>query len=556
MTSVACRQIVGHGDDTWRNISSKVSLALFISYPIFGRLFGDSDYPWCLAMAAGVLLIIQNFSLNIRITLSTVAWITITAVALISFLALGSSATYNPKRVITFVMTIALMIVLSTKRGWIAPAMKIALVMLSVHAIATMLFLLLPGLYDSLVKPIFFPNIASAVGYQSGLTSHYSYNGMLLSAGVLLSTADFVSARRFSRKGQTSPDRKIVLVLLFCLALVATSKRGPLIAVVTATLLTAYICSGKYKAVALLKIAFVVVLVATAFCIAVQFIPQLGNVVLRLQEIGSADASDADSGRSLLWDRAIELFQSNPVFGHGWGTYRYYWSGRSDLVTVTAHNVVLNLLAEVGIVGLLIFFVAATPALLGLWRMASRIGKLDSHWYMPIYFAFSFQLFFFVYSFTGSPLYDMESYSFYLLMSCGVWMVLGDGLRKRSSRSFWWAVRARTASSKNPERRLGLPFCGHAVMDHGGCAYVPEREDADGARRASGGARRGLRGLRDLVRGGRGGSRRAPRRGGEGVVQSRDPLPGVRRPRHLRAHRASPRHLAVPHLRPLHRAED
>ena len=56
-----------------------------------------------------------------------------------------------------------------------------------------------------------------------------------------------------------------------------------------------------------------------------------------------------------------------------------------------------------------------------------------------------------------------------------------------------------------------------------------------------------------------GGSRRAPRRGGQ-EARPRDPLPGVRRPpwraRRPRAHLAPPRRLAVRDPRPLRRAED
>ena len=90
-----------------------------------------------------------------------------------------------------------------------------------------------------------------------------------------------------------------------------------------------------------------------------------------------------------------------------------------------------------------------------------------------------------------------------------------------------------------------------------GVAYASGREDAGGALRALDGAGRGLGGLGDLVRGGRGRSRRAPRRGGQ-EAGPRNPLPCVRRPlrraRHSRAHLASPRRLAVRDLRALRRA--
>lgn len=404
--------------------SLSVAMVLFLVYPLFRNLLGEIDAVWYISMIAGAYIIFRSFRPTVVLSLSFVAWFAISVIALASFLVLGSAATGAPKRMLTFSITILLMLSLSTNKSWIRPTMRIALCMLLIHAFATLLFAMIPSVYTGFVKPRFFADSQDAIGAQSGLTAHYSYNGMLLSAGVLLSAAELWTVSDSSKGDFRAIAPNAVILFVFVLALLVTSKRGPLLAVVAALVLGLYVGSGKYKFSAFLKIglfacgaAFIVVALS-------QFVPQIATVFERFAEIsGGLDDADATNGRSYLWERAVELWQSSPIVGHGWGTYRYYWEGRLDVATSTAHNVFLNLLAEVGVAGLLLFLVAAIPPFVGLWQAMSRRGELGFDAF-AVTFAFMFQIFFLVYSFTGSPLYDIESYIFYLLLSCGVWFAL------------------------------------------------------------------------------------------------------------------------------------
>ena len=432
MTSATCVAVrrensaVKQGHEFFLGGSAKVALVLFLIYPLFRNLLGGYDVIWYISMFSAVYLIVKNFDLGLTLTLSVVAWLVIALIALASFLALGASATGSPKRMLTFVIVIVLAITLGTRTNWIWPTLNIALVLLSIHAAATLLFAAVPSVYTSFVKPVFFAGDVDAVGCQSGLTSHYSYNGMLLSAGVLLSASQLA----LTEEGACDLRKwipKVFVFLFFVAALLATSKRGPLIAVVISLVLALFIGSGKYKFDAFAKIALGAVVGVCVLGALAQVFPQITVVFERFQEV-SASATDADAthGRSYLWERAYELWLSSPMIGHGWGTYRYYWEGRIDVATTTAHNVFLNLLSEVGIVGLFIFLIAALPPLVGLWKLMSSQRKLEKKKRVAVTFAFMFQIFFFVYCFTGSPLYDIESYIFYILMSCGIWMAFAN----------------------------------------------------------------------------------------------------------------------------------
>lgn len=422
-------------DESMREMprSLEIAMIIFLIYPLFRNLLGEINAVWYASMLAGVYIIMRSFKLTVVLSPSFVAWSAIAVVALASFLLLGASATGTPKRMLTFVLTIVLVLSLSANCNWIRPTMHIALCMLLVHALATLLFAAAPGLYTGFVKPRFFADSQDAIGAQSGLTAHYSYNGMLLSAGVLLSAAKLWSDSDDLEGGAKALAPSFALLVVFVLALLVTSKRGPLLAVIGALALGLYVGSGKNKFNAIMKIGMFACGIVIVVGLLSQFLPQISAVFDRFAEIsGGLDDADATNGRSYLWERAIELWQSSPVFGHGWGTYRYYWEGRLDVATSTAHNVFLNLLAEVGIAGLLLFFVAAIPPFVGLWKAMTRRCEFGSN-RGAVTFAFMFQIFFLIYSFTGSPLYDIESYIFYLLLSCGVWLSQIRGAEVKST---------------------------------------------------------------------------------------------------------------------------
>ena len=68
------------------------------------------------------------------------------------------------------------------------------------------------------------------------------------------------------------------------------------------------------------------------------------------------------SGRIVLWDSAIKMFLSNPLFGSGIGVSWLflddiaYESSGIVLHNSRAHNLILKSLAEIGIIGTIIFF--------------------------------------------------------------------------------------------------------------------------------------------------------------------------------------------------------
>lgn len=76
---------------------------------------------------------------------------------------------------------------------------------------------------------------------------------------------------------------------------------------------------------------------------------------------------EASAGKRVeLWERAIELFQNNPIFGIGFGAFSYSVSieGLTD-----THNFYMRMLSEQGVIGFLLFVTVLLAAFRSGWRL-------------------------------------------------------------------------------------------------------------------------------------------------------------------------------------------
>ena len=118
------------------------------------------------------------------------------------------------------------------------------------------------------------------------------------------------------------------------------------------------------------------------------------------------------SGRTMLYELAIDLFLSSPITGIGWGKYRSNTLGifRANDATFETHNVYLQLLCETGVVGLLLFLLVVGATLLATVRKYRLYLRTDSGRQTPSVLRLSLylQVFFLAYCVSGNPLYDMN----------------------------------------------------------------------------------------------------------------------------------------------------
>ena len=132
-------------------------------------------------------------------------------------------------------------------------------------------------------------------------------------------------------------------------------------------------------------------------------------------------SDDVANGRVLLFTKAIEYFKEEPIFGVGWAGFRNTFNVQQDGIYYEVHNVYLQLLCEVGIVGA-IFYVSffiinmrQSIRTLNAARAAQDIKSMKQ-----LYFSIYLQVFFLFYGISGNFLYDL-TFLLYSLAAAPPW---------------------------------------------------------------------------------------------------------------------------------------
>lgn len=366
------------------------------------------------AFIAGVVLSTAKFIQNKTYDLKSIGvgalWMVFGALAFISHGLNADAFSFN----VVFLLAMTYIVFIgAADRRWIMPMLHVMLAMLCVHMLATIIFYIQPQLYFSQFKPRFFPTARNAIGFQSGLTSHYSNNGMYQAIGLILAWSFFLNEKSKGKKVAT-----LVISAMFLFALFLTQKRAHLGFGVFAVLVEYGMHAKNLRA---MKVCGISALLVLAVCIAAQYNEGVSSSIDRLfstfTESGSLD--EATSGRVGLWEYAIDGWAEHPVFGNGWSTYRYVWP---NLITVSsyAHNEILQDLYEVGLVGTLLFLVCAASSLCVTYHqlISNDTDGADSR--MSLSFSFSYQLFALVYGCTTGVILQNTAYLFPYLLAVGI----------------------------------------------------------------------------------------------------------------------------------------
>ena len=224
--------------------------------------------------------------------------------------------------------------------------------------------LLVPNLFVSFFGFLDHGSSPSAVaagngGAISGLAFEKAYAAFLCNLGLgVLFAKLFVKGFTIFRVFQ--------IVSVFA-ALMMTGKRSLFLIPVMGLIVFALFFSKKHKVSIALGVSLALI---GLLSLAYSFVPQVSLVFDRL----FADNGDPLSGRNHIWSYAIQMFESSPVIGKGFLSFNAYINAQGFRYygmywNYQAHNVYLQLLAELGIIGLLIFVALICVLLVGLIRI-------------------------------------------------------------------------------------------------------------------------------------------------------------------------------------------
>ncbi len=243
-------------------------------------------------------------------------------------------------------------ILIHTKK-WIRPALNLMIGFGLFHVFFTFLFLMMPNFYSAHIIPLF-PDFYNELTYQfehhqaAGFTWHYSTNASILLLTIIALNAKLIMTKKSSKKKYFL----IFLLIITCVALLLTGKRAHVLFLCVAECVL-YILLNKHnlKRAFLKLFAFGCCLGVVVLVLAFAF-PALAQPFVRLFT-GLADGSLFDTRRPMI-ELAIELISKKPIFGFGWGNYKYFYHNQivnREREYMDAHNIYLQMLSEIGIVG-------------------------------------------------------------------------------------------------------------------------------------------------------------------------------------------------------------
>lgn len=324
---------------------------------------------------------------------------------------------------------IILIVALHNKISWIGSFIYFLYCISFLHATVTIIFRFVPSVFQ-----FYATHIISAVNYSeviqrynagqiTGLCVNYGLNAGILALGTGIAFI-YVIFEKQNRK------KHIFATAYLLFALLLTGKRSPLIFTIAAVIAVYLLCAHQRLSKKVIILLFILLIVLIVLPIFLTMVPQVSVVFDRLM-----DRQDWTTlgGRTELYEEAIKMFKSHPIMGNGWTSYLLeteHTIGRvyeKQYARMMAHNVYLQLLAETGIVGLVIFVYLFVAKMIQLARkiynygIEPLCGKENSKYIAALIYLL---LFFLLYGFSGNPLYDAYMYIMAMLCCAGMQAII------------------------------------------------------------------------------------------------------------------------------------
>ena len=239
-----------------------------------------------------------------------------------------------------------------------------------------------------------------------GLTGHYSTNGIYLSMSLGAAWAVFMTKEKKTKERFFT----VIYILGIILALMLIGKRAHLIFSILSVIIVIWVYQIDKKVTRIKKMAYIVFSGIIGSIIIIYFFPALSNTFNRFIE--TAKDGDFLMSRGIFYKESLRQFINNPILGIGWGSMQL-------IIKHNVHNIYIQLLAETGIFGFLIYM---SLFLYGIYNAIKLIKiikirkiQLNSNEKICMLFSVYYQIFFILYGITGNPLYDEQTLWIYMI---------------------------------------------------------------------------------------------------------------------------------------------
>ena len=353
----------------------------------------------CIELFAVIVVVLMTAKLALKNITPMIAWIIFFLLTLWNNYYIAENALSRP---VAMFLVIVLAYCLQFSNAWYRALRQCITIFALEHFILSWFFFLAQGFYSNVIIPLFPPDTRvtliqnRAQNILMGFTDHYSISGIFFAFGCIAAFIYWLQDKK--------SIGKIIFFVLMMASLIMTQKRGPLVFALCALVVLYFVFEGMSFRSWIAFFGGTVVLVGGYF-IASAFYPALGTVFQRFTE-----AADLTTGRDKLYQIALELFDKAPFYGVGFGQYRAY-SLNYYSKEYGAHNIYLQLMAELGIPGVSFFVILLLCTLVFTVWLACRIREQkDTEQQFAMLFSIGCQVYFITYGLTGNPIYDPQCY--------------------------------------------------------------------------------------------------------------------------------------------------
>lgn len=267
--------------------------------------------------------------------------------------------------------TIVILYIARTPKGYQA-AFKWLKIFLLLHLVATLLQGLLPDTYSRIFTPLIgkenVVNDNDGLVYKAcnGFTFQSGMNGFLMSLGLIIYWIEYLTDNcNDGPRKRLFKTTRLMIFLLFSAGVLLTGKRSFLAIDLFVILISAYselMKRRKGKSNGFFKATFTMLIVISILAIGVACFPSLEYTFWKTSYY--IRKGSFLNGRDFLLTEAISIVKENWLFGVGFGAYTAVSPSGMD-----AHNTYLQLVAEFGFIGSLLFI---SPFIYGFLRTRAK----------------------------------------------------------------------------------------------------------------------------------------------------------------------------------------
>lgn len=383
-----------------KNIIVKIYMIITIIYIFFAHISIFSDLMNINTAYLIISILFLGYIIIVDFKRHKLEKIDIILLSFIVYLAITTTIqgwSLNAIKFFSFFSVINIIaLILKKKNGWEKTFLKPIIICTLIHSIFIILHAIFPEFILQIDKWILNDTIFEVIkmgtnnNYYSGITAGPASAGLFATILIGLTASSLICKKKIQYKD-------IVFLIIGFIALLLSQKRSFVIASIVAVIVIVFLVNRVEKRIRINKKTIgVFIAIVCAIAVIVLLIPQTRNIVNRF-----FNNNRILSGRDNFYRDMIQWFIQNTLIGIGIGTTQTVFG-------CGGHNIYIQMLAECGILGGIIYFIYLFKIILTNINIVLRDKIIDKE----IIFSTFMHIVLIIYGLTGNPIYD---YSYLVL---------------------------------------------------------------------------------------------------------------------------------------------